>query len=484
MTRVSESTDLQQRLHRAFNPRTVAVVGDKRAMGYLWLNAMKTFTGKTVSVQVDPNEIEGIQAMGVPNYKSLLEIPEEIDYVVCAVPRPVAARIIADCIAKKVGAVALFTSGFAETETEEGIAAQEQITQMARESDLLLVGPNCMGIYNRRLGVRHSADQPAGDAGNVGFISQSGTHCINFSLIGAVQGVRCSKTVSFGNAVILDAPDYIEYLVNDPETEVIAMYIEGMKDGRRFLRTLREAAHRKPVVVWKGGMTLAGSRAVYSHTASLATAPAIWDAAMRQAGVVQTESLDETIDAVKALVYAKPTTGRRMGLIAMTGGQSVVITDAFEREGLEVPLLTTASYEKLSSFFNIIGGSYRNPLDAGGTIGMGFAPGNLQKLLDILEEDENVDAVAMEVGASFIARRLRENPAILDMMADTLAKHKDGSSKPFIAIAHPGHVEDVMAMIRSKLVERGIAVFGSFQAGAKALRRAIDYWRTRQDLDA
>src|SRR3972149_4211454 len=184
--------------------------------------------------------------------------------------------------------------GFAETETDDGIAAQEQITQMAREAGLLLVGPNCMGIYNRGLGVRHSTDQVAGDAGNVGFISQSGTHCINFALVGAVRGVRCSKSVSFGNAVIFDASDYIEYLANDPETEVIAMYIEGVKDGRRFFRTVKEAAKRKPVVVWKGGMTSAGSRAVYSHTASLASAPAIWDAAMRQAGVVQTENLHET----------------------------------------------------------------------------------------------------------------------------------------------------------------------------------------------
>ncbi|MGH9204613.1 MAG: hypothetical protein ACRD2A_25575, partial [Vicinamibacterales bacterium] len=309
------------------------------------------------------------------------------------------------------------------------------------------------------------------------------THCINFSLVGAVHGVKCSKTVSFGNAVILDAPDYIDYLADDAETEVIAMYVEGTKDGRRFLSALKNAAEHKPVVVWKGGTTTAGSRAVYSHTASFATAPAIWDAAMRQAGVVQTSNLDETIDVVKALVYCKPTTGRRMGLIAMTGGQSVVITDAFEREGLEVPLLTAGSYEKLSSFFNIIGGSYRNPLDAGGTIGMGFVPGNLQKLLDILEDDENVDAIAMEVGASFIARRLRENPAIIDAMADTLAAHKDQSVKPFLAIAHPGHVEDVMATIRDKLVERGIAVFGSFQAAARALSQAVDYWRLRDDIE-
>jgi acyl-CoA synthetase (NDP forming) len=477
------SGKLNARLDRAFNPRTVAVVGDKKMMGYMWLHAMKTFSGKLYSVQIDPNEIPGIEELGVPNYKSLAEVPDDIDYVLCAVPRPVAARIVADCAAKKVGAVALFTSGFAETETAEGIEAQRIVTEIARENDLLLIGPNCMGIYNRRLGVRHSGDQPAGDSGNVAFIGQSGTHTINFSLVGAVHGIKCSKTVSFGNAVLLDAPDYIDYFAKDPETEVIAIYIEGVKDGQRFMSSLRMAAKKKPVVVCKGGTTTAGGRAVYSHTASLATAPAIWDAAMRQAGVVQTDNLDETIDAVKALVYSKPTTGRQMGLIAMTGGQSVVITDAFEREGLDIPSLTQKSYDELSSFFNIIGGSYRNPLDAGGTIGMGFVPGNLQKLFDILEADKNVDAVAMEVSGTFIARRMRQNPAMLEGFVDMLAKQRDNSKKPFVAITHPSHLEDIMLEIRTKLLERGVATFTSFQAAARAMSRAIGYWRGRKGLE-
>ena len=118
------SGKLNQRLERALNPRVVAVVGDKKMMGYMWLNAMKSFSGKLYSVQIDPNEIPGIEELGVTNYKSLAEVPDEIDYVLCAVPRPVAARIVADCAAKKVGAVALFTSGFAETETDDGIEAQ------------------------------------------------------------------------------------------------------------------------------------------------------------------------------------------------------------------------------------------------------------------------------------------------------------------------------------------------------------------------
>jgi acyl-CoA synthetase (NDP forming) len=484
---VAQSTetgkDLIQRLDRAFNPRTVAVVGDKSAMGYLWLRSNSTFQGKLYSVQIDPKEIPGIEEMGVPNYPSLAAIPDEIDYVICAVPRRAAPAVVADCIANQVGAVSLFTSGFAETEEEEGIRLQDEIGRMAREAGLLLVGPNCMGIYNRRLGLRHSWEQPSGDPGNVGFISQSGTHCINFSLVGDRHGIRCSKTVSLGNAVILDIADYLDYFAQDDETEVIALYVEGPRDARGFLRALRETNRKKPVVVWKGGLTPAGGRAIYSHTAALATAPAVWDGAMRQAGVIQTHSLDETIDAAKALVYCKPGAGYRMGLVAMTGGQSVVITDAFEGEGLDVPLLTDASYAKLSEFFSLVGGSYRNPLDSGLTISMGFQAGNLQKMLDILDEDANVDAIAMEVGTGFLARRMRDNPAILDTLLDTLAAHRERSSKPFIAISHPGHLEDVGVMVRERLLERGVPPFGDFTSGARALRRAIDHWRFRQGLD-
>jgi len=474
---------LREKLDRAFNPRAVAVVGDKRALGYMWLNAMRTFQGPVYSVQIDPAEIEGITALGFPNYQRLQDIEGPVDYVVCAVPRQVSPRIVADCAEKGVVAVALFTSGFAETGEEEGIRLQREIGDIARRHGLLLIGPNCMGLYNPRIGLRHHPEQPAGEGGNVAFISQSGTHCINFSLLGHLQGVRCSKTVSMGNGEVLDVCDCLEYFLHDPETEVIAMYVEGVRDGRRFLSLLKEACRRKPVVVWKGGLSEAGARAAFSHTASLATSPHVWRAAMRQAGAIETSDLDETIDVVTALLYARPTTGRRMGLIAMTGGQSVVITDAFQGEGLEVPLLTARSYQRLASFFNIIGGSYRNPLDAGGTVAMGFAPDNVRRLLEILDEDENVDAVAFEVGTGFLVRRIRERPELLEALAQVLAEFKDRSPKPLVVIVHPSHVEGVEPMIRARLLAAGLPVFSSFRRAARALARAIAYWRFQQGLE-
>ena len=148
---------------------------------------------------------------------------------------------------------------------------QEQLLQIARDGNVTLIGPNCMGLYNRRLGIRQSAEQGHGEAGDVGFISQSGTHAINFGLVGEQHGVRVSTSISMGNAIVLDVPDYLDYLADDAETKVIAMYIEGVKDGPRFVRSLRRAASMKPVVVWKGGVTDAGARATASHTGSLAT---------------------------------------------------------------------------------------------------------------------------------------------------------------------------------------------------------------------
>ncbi len=182
-----------ENLKRAFNAHTVAVIGDKRMGGYMWLRAMKRFTGKLYSVQIDPNEIPGIEAMGVVNYKSLAEIPEErIDYAVSAVPRQVAPRILKDCIENKVGSIGFFTSGFSETTEELGIRLENELRQAATASDIALVGPNCMGLYSPAVGLCNFPDLKTGERGDVCFISQSGTHTINFSTASAA----CAASVS------------------------------------------------------------------------------------------------------------------------------------------------------------------------------------------------------------------------------------------------------------------------------------------------
>lgn len=468
-------------LDRAFNPKAVAVIGDKRAMNYMWLRSQSTFQGKVYSVQIDEREIPGITALGVPNYRSLAEIPDEIDYVMTAVPRQIAPRIIADCAAKKVAGVMLFTSGFSEIGDEDGKRLEQAIADTARAAGMALIGPNCMGLYHPRLGLRNYTDLPAGEAGTVGFIGQSGTHTITFSLAAANHGVKISKAVSFGNAAVLDASDYLDYLSADEATHIIGMYLEGVREGRRFFSLLRQVTAKKPVVIWKGGTSEAGKRAISSHTGSLAIPTAVWTAMVRQAGAIPTETFDETLDVMKLLLFARPTTGTRVGLIAMTGGPSVVITDAFEHAGLTVPLLSESSYQELSSFFNVIGGSFRNPLDSGHTIGMGQSSENLERLLSILDRDPHIDAIVMDTGAGLVAGQWQAHPQMLMALLDTLANFATCSVKPFFVVLQPFALEAALLRVRDQFHARGIATFATHQRAARALRLSIAYWHSQAE---
>ena len=477
------STTTRAALDRAFNPKAVAVIGDKRAMNYLWLRAQSTFQGKTYSVQIDEREIPGIEALGVPNYKSLADIPEPIDYVMTAVPRQVAPRIVADCAAQKVGSVMLFTSGFSEVGDEEGKKLECAIVDTAHSAGMALIGPNCMGLYHPRIGLRNYAELPAGDAGTVGFIGQSGTHTITFSLSAPNHGIKISKAVSFGNAAVLDVSDYLDYLASDAETKIIGMYLEGVREGRRFFSLLREVTPKKPVVVWKGGRSEAGKRAVSSHTGSLAIPTAVWDAMVRQAGAISAETFDETLDAIKLLSFAKSAIGIRVGLIAMTGGPSVSITDAFEHAGLIVPELSEASYQELSSFFSVIGGSFRNPLDSGNTIGMGQSVDNLERLFTILDQDPNIDVIVMDTGAGLVAGQWQAHPQSLITLLDTLERFAKRSAKPFFVVLQPFAHEAALLQVRNQFHARNIATFATHQRAARALRLATDYWRFHTATD-
>ena len=462
------------KLERAFNPKCVAVVGDKKETDYMWLRGQSTFNGKLYSVQIDPNEIGGIKELGVENLSSLMEIPEPVDLVIVAVPRPVAPRILEDCIKKDAAAAHFFTSGFGETDTEEGIELEKALRSRAEETNFHVVGPNCMGIYSPSVGVRQIFRQPANFTGSVGFIAQSGTHAITFSDTAYQQGLRINKSVSFGNGIVIDSTDYLEYFGNDAGIKAIGMYIEGVKDRSRFLRTLREVASKKPVVIWKGGRTEEGGRAIASHTGSLAVPRSIWDGAMRQCGAVKVTGMEELVDTLNAIMTFPKIYGDRVGITGGSGGQSVAIADIFSEVGLKVPRLTEASYNELGSFFLMIGGSFGNPVDAG------VNRMQMKRILDILEGDANVDNLVFLATVSTMFRAAEQRDRDVEMLIDI----RNRSKKPVATIlgfTSPEAYKETMEFTQ-KLRDGGIPTFPNLERGAQALKNTLDYYRVREAM--
>ncbi len=421
------------------------------------------------------------------NYTSLMDIPEPVDLAIVAVGRAVALRVLEDCIRKEVAAAHFFTAGFAETDTEEGIRLERLLKERAEEAEFHLIGPNCMGIFNPKAGLKQAMGQYDAYWGSVGFISQSGTHAINFALEAHLQGVDINKSVSFGNGTVLDSAEYLEYFGQDEEISVIGMYLEGVRDGRRFLEVLKRVSARKPVVIWKGGRMEGGGRAIASHTGSLAVPKAIWDAAMKQGGAVTVAGVEELIDTLKALLHLSPVHGNRVGLTGGSGGQSVAITDAFNEAGLDVPRLTQESYGELATFYNLVGGGYVNPIDTGNS-----NRAELKRIMDIIERDANIDNVVLLMGMGMgggpqdpSSDKSPPQDRVPGGVDSVIALRKRTSKPVMAAVSSPfstGGVQEARRVIK-KLQENGVPAFTTVERAAAALKNALDYYRFRGNLN-
>lgn len=454
-------------MHRALNPDVVALIGDRPSRGHTFIPAMRHVKGRLYSVQSDPREIPAIEKLGVTNYTSLDQVPEHIDYAIIAVSRRFAADSLRACIQNSVGAVSMYTAGYAETGTTDGIHAQEEIKRIAEDAGQILLGPNCMGLHNPSKGVCYLPMQPIYDEGRVGFATQSGSHGNTFSLAAPENGLPITRLVGFGNGVVLESADYLEYFAADPQSEAIALYIESLRDGPRFFRILRETTPKKPVIIWKGGQSPDGSRAAASHTASLAESMDVWRAAARQAGAIMTDSLEETVDVLKALIRLPKFLGNGSGLAGGMGGQSVSIADLFAKNGMRVPALSDAAYERLGSFFSLVGASFTNPIDIGSN------KDQLDTIMEILANDPGIDLLAMQIGI-LSADRME----IAEEQMDALERIAAKTTKPVLAIPHspiPQAHAQVLRQIELRLDKAGIPSFASYERAAKALHRALEY---------
>ena len=467
--------DVQARLDRVFHPKVVAVVGAKRDNDYMWLRAHEPFTafGKIYHVNVDEREWPGAEELGFPNVASLLDIPEPVDYVAVSVPNTVVPAVLRDCAAKAVGGAHVFAAGFAETGTEEGAQLEQAVRSIADEGDLLVIGPNGMGIYHPALGIRPGRLLPHGGAGGYfSYISQSGSTTMSIASAAPAGGIAVAKAVSFGNGTVADATDFLRYFAADDATEIIGLYLEGVRDGPAFFDALREAAARKPVLVWKVGSTAESARAGVAHTASEPVPAALWDAMLTVCGAIKVTSIEEMLETAMALRYIGDP-GLDAALIAVSGGHSGKIADVFGHQGFRIPSPGPESLEEIASYAELAGGSFSNPFEGPSVRGAE----HLERTLDVLGRDAGFDAIMLELAAGDVQR---DADAVEHRIELLLSARERQPGTPIVTVVSTDfpHAEgvDLQALARP-FFEAGLACFPSMERAAVALRNARDYHR-------
>jgi acetyl coenzyme A synthetase (ADP forming)-like protein len=334
-----------------FKPKSVAVIGasrEPRKFGHvIFKNFVESeFTGKTYPVNPKAEHILGSKA-----YYSVKEVPGELDLAVVAVPAPIVPSIIDECLSKNVKAVVIVSGGFREV-GEKGEKLELEIKEKIEGSNLRIIGPNCIGVYDSSNHVdtlflpRYRLRRPK--PGPIAFISQSGAFGSAVLDWAASQDIGISKFTSIGNKIDVDEINLLNYLADDPLTKCITVYVESIERGREFLRTASRVTDTKPVIMLKGGITQEGARAALSHTGSLAGSAKIYKGALEQAGVIQAQTVDELFDYARVLAYQPIPKGQKNVVIVTNGGGfGVISTDEVSKLGLKLASLDPETIKRL-----------------------------------------------------------------------------------------------------------------------------------------
>lgn len=460
-----------------FNPQSIALVGITTTNPAHWtrlfLDSLLQFEFEHPIYLVNP---KGGEIHGLKVYTGLRDIPGAIDYVISTVPAEASIGLIEECAGKGVKAIQFCTAGFRETGDIRGAELEYELTEKAQEAGIRIIGPNCMGIYCPKSRLSFGPYFPK-ESGPVGFISQSGGSVPSLVQDASFRGVRFSKVISYGNACDLNESDFLDYLATDPDTKIIVMYVEGVRDGKRFRKALEEAAKKKVVILFKGGTTQGGARAVSTHTGSLAGNESAWEALCKQAGVIRAYSLEEIVDILITLLFMGIPKGRNAALIGVGGGFGVMITDQFEKHGLAVPAVSTRVQNQLREFTQIAGNMLRNPIDYSQTI---VEVEKFIKTIDILSQWKTIDFLTLYFQPNLVGESMEK--VFLHQMPELLSKAIREGLKPiaivFILSITSQEMRQVLPMIQ-KFVSLQLPVYYSLSSVAHAIDVVLNYGRTR-----
>jgi acyl-CoA synthetase (NDP forming) len=486
-------------LDPVFHPRAVAVVGVRSTPS-------TGFSGSFYDslLEADFPAIGGLYAVnpkvdeinGRPCYRTLLDTPDPVDHVISQVPARVVPSLVDQCIEKKVRSIHFFTAGFSETGDEEMAGVEDAMMAKLRDAGIRAIGPNCMGLYVPGSRLAFMSGFPS-EPGNVFLLSQSGANAgeIVYGLVS--RGVRFSKAISYGNGADLRAHHFLDYAAADPESKVVAAYIEGVQDGRAFFDALKRCARVKPVIILKGGRTASGSQAAHSHTGSLAGSVEIFDAACRQAGAMPAETMDELNDMVVAVsTNTRFVTGRGVALFGGGGGGFAVLSsDAIDREGLTVPKMPESAVKEMREYIPVAGSSVNNPIDA-------FPPEeHLESMLRLVATAEGIDMLFMSPltgfrspppGSTGVGDEIDPVAAKKEMAenavnaAEQMQRLQADTGTPVIGLLRSGRMARMMGQstdaITNEAFKRGVGLYTSVARAARTVAQMLDWKAQRTGL--
>lgn len=475
-----EPSDIARRLESIFDPRSVAVIGASSVPGKWGFSVFSRLLLSRGERQLYPVNRQAAEVLGVKAYPDVDAIPGPVDLAAVAVPPAAVPQVMRECARKGVKAAVIITAGFGEA-GDEGKALENEVLAIARDAGIRFVGPNCMGHFSTATNLFTFGGVEEVRRGSIACVSQSGNFGGYMLSRGHEMGIGFSKFVSTGNEADLHFEDYVEYLAADDQTKVITGYVEGLREPRRFFSLASEVTKNKPIVLIKVGRTSEGAKAAWSHTAALSGEDAVYDAALRQCGVIRVDEVDEMFDVAIALIGQPLPKGRRVGILTGGGGFGVVATDACVKLGLDVTPLLPQTLETLNSRLPERW-SHANPVDMAGTndtsyfcLGTLLKAENLDAVLGVscvgYPPDASVDGLGLP-DTEKIRRQVDFMIKAEESLVDGLLERIRRYGKPLI-LAHSPAGDRAPAL--RKLKENNVFVYPSPERAARVLSRLVQY---------
>ena len=448
-----------------FEPASVAIIGASTragSIGAVLIDNMLAAGYRGALFAVNPKQA-GIK--GVPCFPSIDKVPQRVDLAVIATPRETVPQLIAQCGAAGVRSVVVITAGFSETGTE-GARLERELLENARRHRVRVIGPNCLGIMRPSIGLNATFARGNALPGSLSLVSQSGALCTAMLDWAGPNKIGFSSVISMGGSRDIDFGEIIDYLVNDPKTEHILLYIEGVRDARRFLSSLRAAARLKPVILMKVGRHPVGSRAAVSHTGAIVGADDVFDAAIHRAGAVRVTTIGQLVAAAQALSSHIRPRGDRLAIITNGGGPGVMAADRAADLGIPLADLSEATIESLQTVLPS-NWSHGNPMDLIGDADAARYRAGLTACL----ADENVDGALV-----MLTPQAMTDPSAV---ADAVVEAARGRSKPVLA-CWMGDASVIDG--RRRLAEAGIPVFRTPEPAVETFAHVSSFYRNQRAL--